>query len=231
MLPAGDKESNDALGDGADAAPKPVSMFKPRPHGDDDFDPLDLANALTDHEQEDLHPSALADQGDEESINPWRWFHPDGLTPEDVDRQDRAINAVQMGKPRTVFLPAGPVTYLRLTDPLTKDSISADGGEGAEHHQRARLKLEADTPVKLIGPATEHAIDEAISALFARAPAFGPFLQALRDSSHLSLMRGANYFHFRPCWSSRLRGWASPPLFACRLKPLGCRSSTLMARP
>jgi hypothetical protein len=198
MLPAGDKERDDVLGDGADAAPKPVSMFKPRPHGDDDFDPLDLANALTDYEQEDLHPSALADQGDEEAINSWRWFHPDGLSLEDVDRQDRAISAVEMGKPRTVFLPTGPVTYLRLTDPLTKDTIRAGGGEGAEHQQRARLALEAETPVKLIGPATEHAIDEVISALFARAPAFGTFLQALRDSSHLALARGANYFHFRP---------------------------------
>ena len=195
LLPASDKEADDARGDGADAARKKVSMFKPRPHGDEDFDPLDLANALTDYEQEDLHPSALADQGDEEAINPWRWFHPDGLTLEDVDRQDRAISAVQLGKPRTALLSSGPVTYLRLTDPLTKDSISGGGSEGTEHQQRARLKLEADTPVKLIGPATEHAVDEVISA---RAPAFGAFLQALRDSSHLALMRGANYFHFRP---------------------------------
>ncbi|KQX40831.1 hypothetical protein ASD04_18880 [Devosia sp. Root436] len=199
MLRSGsDDEANDASGDGNDAAPKPASNFKPRPYGDEDFDPLDLANALTDYEQEDLHPSALADQGDEESLNPWRWFHPDGLSLEDVDRQDRAISTVQMGKPRTVFLPSGPTTYLRLTDPLTKDTISAGGGEGAEHQQRARLKVEADTPVKLIGPATEHAIDEVISSLFARAPAFAAFLQALRDSSHLALMRGANYFHFRP---------------------------------
>jgi hypothetical protein len=197
ILPASDKERDDAPGDGADIAPKPVSMFKPRPHGDDDFDPLDLANALTDYEQEELHPSALADQGNDESINAWQWFHPDGLSIEDVDRQDRAISAVQIGKPRTVFLPAGPVTYLRLTDPVTKDTISV-GGDGTEHQHRARLKLEADTPVKLIGPHTEHAIDEVISALFVRAPAFGTFLQALRDSSHLALMRGANYFHFRP---------------------------------
>jgi hypothetical protein len=198
MLPTSGKERDDALGDGSDAAPKQTSMFKPRPHGDDDFDPLDLSNALTDYEQEDLHPSALADHGDEESINPWRWFHPDGLTPDDVDRQDRAISSVQMGKPRTVFLSTGPVTYLRLTDALTKDSISGGGGEGTEHQQRARLKLEADTPLELIGPSTEHAVDEVISALFARAPAFRPLLQALRDSSHLALMRGAKYFHFRP---------------------------------
>ncbi|MBK1794459.1 AAA family ATPase [Devosia sp. WQ 349] len=197
-LPAVYKESNDGSGDGADIAPKPASMFKPRSHGDEDFDPLDLANALTDYEQEDLHPSTLADQGDDDAINPWRWFHPDGLTLEDVDRQDRAISSVQMGKPRTVFLPTGPVTYLRLTDPLTKDSISGGGGEGTDHPQRAGLKLEVDTPVKLIGPATEHAVDEVVSALFVRAPAFRPFLQALRDSSHLALLRGANYFHFRP---------------------------------
>ena len=173
-------------------------MFKLRPHGDEDFDPLDLANTLTDHEQEALHSSALADQGDDESINPWRWLHPDGLTLEDIERQDRTISTVQMGKPRTVVLPTGPVTYLRLTDPLTNGTIGDGGGDGADHQQRVRLKLDADTPVKLIGPATEHAIDEVISALFALAPAFGTFLQALRDSSHLALRRGANYFHFRP---------------------------------
>jgi hypothetical protein len=199
MLPgSSDDEANDASGNGTDGAPKPASMFKRRPHGDDDYDPLDLANALTDYEQEDLHLSALADQGDEDAINPWFWHHPDGLTREDVDRQDRALSAVQMGKPRTVFLPSGPVTYLRLTDPLIKDGVSDGVGIGAEHQHRHLLKLEADTPVKLVGPHTEHAIDEIVSALFVRAPAFGTFLQALRDSSHLSLMRGANYFHFRP---------------------------------
>jgi hypothetical protein len=197
--PGSDKDSDDASGEGDACAPKNASLFKPRPHGNDDFDPLDLANQPEDYGQEDLHPSALGDQGDEDTINPCFWTYPGGLTLEDVDRQDRAISMVQMGKPRTVLLPTGPVTYLRLTDPLTKDGNSGGrGGDGAEHQQRLRLKVEADTPVKLIGPATEHAIDEAASALYARAPIFGTFLQALRDSSHLSLQRGANFFHFRP---------------------------------
>lgn len=194
-----EKEAGDASGEDTDGTPKITSLFKPRPHGDDDFDPLDLANTPEDCEQEDLHPSVLADQGDEDAINPWFWNHPDGLTLEDVDRQDRAISTVEVGKPRTVLLPSGPVTYLRLTDPLTKDRIrSGIGGDGVEHQQRLRLKLEADTPLRLIGPASEPAIDEVVSALYVRAPAFGSFLQALRLSSHLSLMRGANYFHFRP---------------------------------
>ena len=197
-ISSSDDEPKDASADGTAEGAKPTSMFKPRPAGDDYVEPLNIGEDLEDFGQDVLHPSSLADHGDEETINPWRWFHPDGLTLGDVERQDRAISAVQMGKPRTVFLPTGPVTYLRLTDPLTKDTINAGGGEGAEHQQRARLTLEADTPVKLIGPATEHAIDEVISALFSRAPAFRPFLQALRYSSHLALMRGANYFHFRP---------------------------------
>jgi len=138
-----DGETDVALGDDTDIAAKFASMFKPRPHGDENFDPLDLANTLTDHDQEELYPSALADQGDDERTNPWLWHHPDGLTLEDVARQDRAINAVQMGKPRTVFLPAGPVTYLRVTEPLTKDGISGGVGDGAEHQQRASPKLEA----------------------------------------------------------------------------------------
>ncbi|MBD8065144.1 AAA family ATPase [Devosia sp. PTR5] len=173
-------------------------MFKPRPHGDDHTDPLDIGQDLEDFGQEVLHPSSISDHGDDEVINPWVWHHPDGLSIEDVDRQDRAIDAVEMGKPRTVTLSIGPVTYLRLTEPMTKDDIRNSSGRDAEHPQRAQLKLEAETPVKLMGPATEHAIDEVISALFARAPAFAPALQALRDSAHLALAHGANYFHFRP---------------------------------
>lgn len=200
MLRSGsEKEADTALGDGADCAPKPSSLFKPRPHGDDDFDPLDLANRAEDCEQEDLHHSALADQGDEDAVNPWVWFHPDGLTMADVDRQDRAIGIVEMGKPRTVLLSSGPVTYMRITDPLKTEGFKdGAGGDFGDYKEKLRFKFAADTSVQLIGPANPHAIDEVVSALFARAPAFAVFLQALRDSSHLSLQRGANYFHFRP---------------------------------
>lgn len=191
-------EADDAPGEDNPAAPETASLFKPRPHGEDDFDPLDLANSPEDCEQEDLHPSALADQGNGDTINPCYWAHPDGLTPRDVYRQDRALDMLQMGKPRTVFLSAGPVTYLRLTDPMTQESIKEGAGRDAEKQERLRLKLEVDTPVKLIGPTNEHAVDEVASAVYARAPAFAPFLQAMRDSAHLSLMHGANYFHFRP---------------------------------
>lgn len=203
MLREGLDKEADGDGDGGadtDNANK-ASLFKPRPEGDDDVDPLDLGNDLEDFGQEVLYPPSQADQGDEAAINPWRWrfSHPEGLSREDVDRQDRAMGLVAMGKPRTAWLSTGPVTYLRLTDAVTKNGISDSGGsDGAEHQQRFRLKLDADTPIKLVGPATEHAVDEVISGLYARAPAFGAFLQSLRDSAHLSLLRGANYFHFRP---------------------------------
>jgi hypothetical protein len=194
-----DNEANSASGDGNDNAAKNASLFKPRPHGDDDFDPLDLANTLEDCGQEDLHPSALADQGEDDATNHWLWFHPDGLTPQDVDRQDRVFSMLAMGKPRTMVLSTGLVTYMRLTDAVTKNRISDIGDAGgAEHQRRSRLILDADTPLKLIGPPNEHAVDVVVSALFERAPAFGSFLQALRDSAHLSLAHGANYFHFRP---------------------------------
>lgn len=193
-----DTQADDAAAEGPDGAAKDPSLFKPRPHGEDDFDPLDLANRPEDCEQEDLHPSVLADQGDENTINPCFWAHPDGLTFHDVHRQDRTLDMLQMGKPRTVFLSAGPVTYMRLTDPLTQEGIKEGAGRDAEKQERLRLRLEVDTPLKLIGPATEHAVDELASAVYARAPAFAPFLQAMRDSAHLSLMHGANYFHFRP---------------------------------
>lgn len=193
--PPSDSETNDAPGEDSPAAPETASLFKPRPRGADDFDPLDLANRPEDYGQEDLHPSALADQGDEDTINPCHWAHPDGLNPKDVDRQDRALDMVQMGKPRTVCLSAGPVTYMRLAVPMSQEESA---GRDAEKQERLRLKLEVDTPVKLIGPATEHAVDEVTSAVYARAPIFAPFLQAMRDSAHLSLMHGANYFHFRP---------------------------------
>jgi hypothetical protein len=193
-----DTEADDASGEGPDGAPKDASLFKPRPRGEDDIDPLDLGNRPEDCGEENLHPSARADQGDEETIQPDLWSHPDGLTPEDVDRQDRAFSLLRMGKPRTVFLSSGPVTYMYLTDPQTEDGFKEDPGRDAEKKERLRLKLEADTPLELIGPPTEHAIDEVASAVYARAPIFGTVLQAIRGSSHLSLTRGANFFHFRP---------------------------------
>ncbi|WP_157959621.1 hypothetical protein [Devosia submarina] len=160
-----------ASDDGGEGAPKETELFKPRPAGAEDCCPFDLANEQDDWPDEHLHPSSLADQGDKDLINPWFWYHPDGLTLEEVDRQNRAMETVEMGKPRTVLLSTGPVTYLRLTDRLTKDGIR-DGSrsDGAEHQQRLQLKLEADTPLKLIGPPTEHAIDEVVSALYERAP-------------------------------------------------------------
>ncbi len=188
-----------ASSDESKTAPEKGSMFKPRPRGEDAFGPLDLGNDPALYKEEELHPSALADQGDEDAIKPWVWFHPDGLTREDVDRQDRAIGIVQMGKPRTVFLSTKAVTYMRITDPLNtesfNDAVRKDYGENKE---KLRLKVAADKPVELLGPATPHAVDELVSALFARAPIFGPFLQAMRDSTHLSLTRGANFLHFRP---------------------------------
>ena len=197
MQCSGPDKQPDATGDNKDDTKIPSSMFKPRAQGDDHIDPLEIDD-LEDFGQEVLHPSSMADQGGNDLINPWVWRHPDGLCLEDVDRQDRAIDTVEMGKPRTVCLSTGPVTYLRLTDPVTKDAISDGGGRDADHPQRAQLRLEADEPVKLIGPATEHAIDEVVSALYVRAPAFAPVLQALRESARLALARGANYFHFRP---------------------------------
>lgn len=193
-----DDDPPPASGDESKTSPEKTSLFKPRPRGEDDCDPLDLANDQEDHAQEDLHPSVLADQGDEDAINPRTWSHPDGLTREDVDRQDDALSTLTMGMPRTVFLSTGPVTYMRLSDPLTKDGFKDDAGRDAEKKEQLRLKLEVDTPVKLIGPATEHAVDEVASAVYARAPTFATVLQAMRESAHLSLGRGANYFHFRP---------------------------------
>ena len=84
--------------------------------------------------------------------------------------------------------------------------------------------LEADAPVKLVGPKTEHAIDEVVSALYIRAPAFAPVLQALRDSSHLALARGANYFHFRPILVVSAPGLGKSTI-------VRCRSSISTARP
>jgi len=186
-------------GDKSKTPPEKAPLFKPRPHGEDDFDPLDLGNDPADYEEEELQSSALADQSDEEAINPWTWFHPDGLTREDVDRQDRAIGMVEFGKPRTVFLSSGPVTYMRIADPLKTENLKKGaGGDYGEYREKLGLKVAADKPAQLLGPANPHAIDELVSALYTRAPIFGPLLQSIRDSAHLSLRRGANYFHFRP---------------------------------
>ncbi len=184
-------------------AAKDTSLFKHRPEGDDYIEPLDLGDDLGDFGEEHLHPSSLADQGDDDALKPARWTmpFPEGFDEDDLDRESRALSLLEMGKPRTVQLTSGPVTYMRLTDAIQKRAsagATAKDQDGVHRLQQAALRLEADTPVRLIGPPTEHAIDAAISATYVRAPAFAPVLQAIRDSAYLSLKRGANFFHFRP---------------------------------
>lgn len=184
-------------------AAKDTSLFKHRPEGDDYIEPLDLGDDLGDFGEEHLHPSSLADQGDDDALKPARWTmpFPEGFDEDDLDRESRALSLLEMGKPRTVQLTSGPVTYMRLTDAIQKRAsagAAAKDQDGVHRLQQAALRLEADTPVRLIGPPTEHAIDAAISATYVRAPAFAPVLQSIRDSAYLSMKRGANFFHFRP---------------------------------
>jgi hypothetical protein len=162
---------------------------------DPNFDPLDLGNTPEQMAQYD------AEQAEEEAAarHSQEWHHPDGLTPDDVDRQDRALGSVQMGKPRTVHLTTGPKTYMRLTDIMSMDSLREESrSEIPEQREQLRWKMKADKPLKLIGPHTEHAVDEVASNVFAQAPIFAPFLNAMRQSAHLSLVHGANFFHFDP---------------------------------
>lgn len=193
-----DDDPPPASGDESKSSPDKTSLLKPRPEGENDSGPVDLGSDLQDFGQEDLHLPAPDDLGEDDEVNPRTWFHPDGLTREDVDRQDDALSTLKMGTPATLFLSTGPVTYMRLTNPLTKDGFRDDAGRDAEKKERLRLTQELDTPVKLIGPATEHAVDEVASAVYARAPIFATVLQAMRESAHLNLAHGANYFHFRP---------------------------------
>lgn len=193
-----DAKADDAAGEGPEGASKDPSLFKPRPEGEDEAGPIDLGSDLQDFGQENPHLPVLDELSEDNDANPGAWFHPDGLTREDVDRQDDALSTLKMGTPATVILSTGPVTYMRLTNPLTKDGFKDDAGRDAEKKERLRHTQELDAPVKLIGPATEHAVDEVTSAVYARAPIFAPVLQAMRESAHLSLGRGAQHLHFRP---------------------------------
>ena len=173
-------------------AAKDTSLFKHRPEGDDYIEPLDLCDDLGDFGEERLHPSSLADQGDEEALKPARWtmLFPEGFDEDDLDRESRALSLLEMGKPRTVQLTSGPVTYMRLTDAIQKRAsagATAKDQDGVHRLQQAALRLDADTPVKLIGPPTEHAIDAAISATYVRALAFAPVLQAIRSTARIAL--------------------------------------------
>ena len=199
--PGSDENDDTPPAEDAETA-KDTSLFKPRPEGDDYIEPLDVED-LGDFGEDPQPPSSIADQGAEKAIKPHRWtmLLPDEFEDDDLDRESRALSLVAMGKPRTVQLAFGPVTYMRLTDAIEKRANAGDGArddDGYHRKQQAALRLDADSPAKLIGPHTEHAVDEVISATYARAPAFAPVLQAIRDSAHLSLKRGANFFHFRP---------------------------------
>src|SRR5690606_23259640 len=137
--PADDDDLPPASGDNTKPPPEQTGLFKPQPEGEGESGPLDLGSDLQDFGQDALHPSALGDQGEDDEVNPRTWFHPDGLTREDVDRQDEALSTLTMGNPATVFLSTGPVTYMRLTNPLTKGSFKDDAGRDVEKKEQLRL--------------------------------------------------------------------------------------------
>ncbi len=175
-------------------------LFRPqKPEDADEPDPLDLLtgydvdNDMKTYSADDDAPSLALATGDADEAAE---IPPNEA---DWDRKDRAFTLVEFGRPRTVQLSTGPFSVIRLTD----DSPLAIAGDlafdkASDAVAKRRLLESLDQPLTLEGPASHGAIDAAISAVFEAFPHFGPTLQAIRESAHLNVTRGASWFGFRP---------------------------------
>ena len=112
-MPRPGSDENNGVPPAADAeTAEDTSLFKHRPEGDDYIEPLDVED-LGDFGEDPQHPSSLADRGAEKATKPHRWtmLIPEDFEDDDLDRESRALSRVAMGRPRTVQLAFGPVTY------------------------------------------------------------------------------------------------------------------------
>jgi hypothetical protein len=118
----------------------------------------------------------------------------------DMDRRDRALEQVRLGKPRIVNLSTGLFAVARLAEDTTKTLTTKRGDRDRADSDKVahELALSLSEPMPLVGPSTEDAVDEMIAGLYAEFPSFVQALEAIRQSALLGISRGAAWFQFRP---------------------------------
>ncbi len=134
----------------------------PQPEPEDDPDPLDL-DLPEDPSREAFKKKKAMMQEAEAAAIDLEYDFLEGRTREDVDREYRTRLYVEMGKPRVTQLATGPFAMARLCDPLGSNSGERRGGSdrgGGDTALARDLTLTLSEPMPLIGPATQHAIDE-----------------------------------------------------------------------
>lgn len=130
---------------------------------------------------------------------------PDGPEPVDFDleRSDYVTEVMaraRKGQPRIFNLEGWDTVHVRLvSEKLDLNAQSARRG-GEQRREKIGLDLTVGlAEVKsLLGPRTEHQVDELAADLHAEAPNFAAVTQAIRRSAQANIRAGAKWFQFKP---------------------------------
>lgn len=111
-----------------------------------------------------------------------------------------AKERAQLGRPRLLQLDGWSQPFVRLIPPLS-DSDQRDRPGASDRRNSSTVNRIVDrlSDVKsLDGPATTHAVDEMAARLFAEAQNFAPAIEAIRNSAHVHIRRGARWLQIKP---------------------------------
>ena len=106
----------------------------------------------------------------------------------------------QLGKPRLLQLKGWSHPFVRIVPPLN-DSDQRDRPGASDRRNSSTVNRIVDrlSDVKsLDGPASIHAVDEMAAKLFAEAQNFAPAIEAIRNSAHVHIRRGAQWLQIKP---------------------------------
>lgn len=121
----------------------------------------------------------------------------------DLERNDYAAEVMDrtaMGKPRVFNLDGWNTVHIRIIDPKVdfENQAKRRGGEQRRQQAGTELTLGLCEIKSLVGPRTEHQVDQMAAALHAQAPNFSPVTEAIRRSAQASIRGGAKWLQFKP---------------------------------
>lgn len=121
----------------------------------------------------------------------------------DLERSDYVIEVMartRMGQPRIFNLEGWDTVHVRLVS----EKLDLNAQAARRGGEQRREKIGTDLTVglaeikSLLGPRTEHQVDELAASLHAEAPNFSAVTQAIQRSAQANIRAGAKWFQFKP---------------------------------
>lgn len=121
----------------------------------------------------------------------------------DLERSDYVTDVMartRKGQPRLFNLEGWDTVHVRLVS--EKLDLNAQAARRGGEQRREKIGMDLTVGLaevkSLLGPCTEHQIDELAAHLHAEAPNFSAVTQAIRRSAQANIRAGAKWFQFKP---------------------------------